>query len=259
MTEHGEHTSHGGGAPAADPEGFHGMAVVGEKCVFLSHLPMTHTPHDYQVILRGSFGASDGAYFSDKQAHPESRIYTVEPEKFLLPDLFPGDDGTPPKRTSFKANLHRNHFEAPPAHADPPPVEILTGVRVEVEDVVWHHRFVPDAERPEELPYVLFGHGTELFVAHRITGPFRPGDPQEFDHLLTVGIQGTQLSADALGKGIPLTVTGRPNDPDGRLKEGETVRTVADLNGRPTPITLDVGSDLYFDTADLTPRHGHEH
>jgi hypothetical protein len=29
----------------------HGMLVVGEGQLFLSHLPMFHAPHDYQIIM----------------------------------------------------------------------------------------------------------------------------------------------------------------------------------------------------------------
>ena len=36
-------------ADAQDPPDIHGMAVIGQKSVFLSHLPMFGSPHDYQV------------------------------------------------------------------------------------------------------------------------------------------------------------------------------------------------------------------
>ncbi|MBW5483196.1 hypothetical protein [Streptomyces bambusae] len=258
MHEHGNHTDHGDGHPMPDPPGFHGMAVVGNSCIFLYHLSMADAPHNRQVVLHGSFGPSDAAYFDDKKAHPEARFHTFAPEKFVLPDLFPGDHGEPPERTSFTGTLFRHHFEQPPAHPDPP-VEIASDVRAEVGDVVFHHRFAPDALRPEPLPYILFGSGPELFLAHRITGPFHPGAQQEFDQLLAVGLHGLRVSDDELRGGIAISVTGRPNTPGGRLREAEKAAAVAVVDGRDVPVEIDVESDLYFDTADLTPRPGHHH
>ena len=39
------------GAVFNDPPAIHGMLMVGTQTIFLSHLPMFHRPHDYQVIL----------------------------------------------------------------------------------------------------------------------------------------------------------------------------------------------------------------
>src|SRR5262245_41628455 len=40
-----------------DPAAVHGMAMIGESRVFLSHLPMFHRPHDYQVLLEVELSA----------------------------------------------------------------------------------------------------------------------------------------------------------------------------------------------------------
>jgi hypothetical protein len=87
------------------------MVVIGSDTIFLSHLPMLHSPHDYQVLLEVTFGAADSVYRDDRDSHPDVRFYTFAPEKFALPDLFPGHAGEPPQRTSFTGSLVRNHFE----------------------------------------------------------------------------------------------------------------------------------------------------
>jgi hypothetical protein len=120
------------------------------------------------VLLEASFGAADSVYRDDRNAHPNVRFYTFAPEKFVLPELFPGSAGETPRRTSFTGSLVRNHFEQPPAHPDPP-AEIATDVTVGVRRVVHHRKFDPQDVELEHLTYLLFGKGTELFLAHRIT------------------------------------------------------------------------------------------
>ncbi len=83
-------------APSEEPASGHGMAIIGEMTVFLSHLPMFMSPHDYQVILEVTF-TSQGSdpqrvYAEDRREHPDAKLYTFEPTRaFVLPDLFPAD------------------------------------------------------------------------------------------------------------------------------------------------------------------------
>ena len=69
---------------AADHPSTHGMLVFGESAVFLSHLPLFHSPHDYQVILEARFTPAD-VYETDRKKSG-STVYTLEPETFVLPD-----------------------------------------------------------------------------------------------------------------------------------------------------------------------------
>lgn len=250
MHMHAGDMHHPGEHPEPDAPSSHGMAVVGSGTVFLSHLPMIHRPHNYQVILQGAFGSSHGAYHDDRKAHPETRLYTFAPEVFVLPDLFPGETGEPPARTSFAGSLFRNHFEQPPAHPETP-VEIASDVIVDVVDVVFHHRFGPDDRQPEQLTYILFGKGPERFLAHRITGPFLTTSRQEFDHLLTVGVEGLEVSDEQLRHGVEVTVAARPDEPGTKLMEQERVAALAAVNGQPVPIEIETRAELYFETNDL--------
>ena len=40
-------------ARASEPA-FHGMVLFGNKTHYISHLPMYHSPHDYQVVAQVS-------------------------------------------------------------------------------------------------------------------------------------------------------------------------------------------------------------
>jgi hypothetical protein len=51
---HGGHPGHGG-TGADDTTGVHGMLLFGEDVVYLSHLPMFMSPHNFQVLLEVGF------------------------------------------------------------------------------------------------------------------------------------------------------------------------------------------------------------
>ena len=59
------------------------MLIVGEQTVFLSHLPMFGSPHDYQVILEAGFAKPGGNpqadYFNDRK-RTGTKQYTLEPD-----------------------------------------------------------------------------------------------------------------------------------------------------------------------------------
>jgi hypothetical protein len=84
-----------------DPIATHNMLVVGEKAVYLSHLPMFQEkgeslmPHRYQVILKVEFTKKGSNpqddYTKDRQSHQNIRIYTINPEPFVLPTLVSSD------------------------------------------------------------------------------------------------------------------------------------------------------------------------
>ncbi|GGW16614.1 hypothetical protein GCM10018980_20170 [Streptomyces capoamus] len=48
-------------------------------------------------------------------------------------------------------------------------------------------------------------------------------------------------------------MTGRSNEPGAKLKETEKVAAVAVVDGRNVPVEIDVSSEEYFETDDLTP------
>ena len=113
----------------------HGMLVVGERTIYLSHLPMFTAPnHRFQVILEATL-ARDGddpqaAYLADRR-QSGATIYTLRPDEFDIACLEPGH---PQCITSFTGTLFRNHFERPGKQA------ILPGLTVNVMRVVAFRR-----------------------------------------------------------------------------------------------------------------------
>jgi hypothetical protein len=246
--EHSGHSTHGGPATQDRPS-VHGMVVIGSDAIFLSHLAMFHSPHDYQVLLEATFGAANSVYRDDRNAHPNVRFYTFAPEKFALPELFPGPSGEPARRTSFTGSLVRNHFERPPAHPDPP-TEIATDVTVEVLRVLHHRKFDPQDAGLEHLTYLLFGKGTELFLAHRITRS--PDHSPAFDQLLKIELSGTTITSEMLRRAVEITIPGRPNTHGNRITEGQQVTGRAHIEGQDVQVEIGARLELYVETNDFT-------
>src|SRR5580765_511743 len=171
------------GATHQDPPAGHGMLVVGLDTMFFYHLPMFMSPHHYQVVLEGTLSQQGSdAYKEDRKAHEKTRVYTLAPVPFVLPELFP----PALKRRSIRGDLFRGHFERPP-EVPAQPVQIGDGVDVDIVNVVFAQRLLPLQPSLDQLEYVLFGKGNELFLAHVIT---KKGD---FDQVLSVDITGHQF------------------------------------------------------------------
>ena len=92
----------------------HNMLIVGQESIFLTHLPMFvapgfMSPHRYQVILEATFtktGADPQAvYANDRKMNPGTKIYTLNPDEFVLPSLRPTNGQAPV--SSFGAKVFR--------------------------------------------------------------------------------------------------------------------------------------------------------
>jgi hypothetical protein len=227
-----------------DPPGPHGMAIIGEQAVYLSHLPMFMVPHDWQVLLEVELEGRANpqeVYFEDRKAHPQQRLYTFDPIPFVLPQLFP--DGEQPARLdSFDGTLYRAHFERDATD----PEAIAEGVTARVRNVIYRHRFQADEEL-DELRYLLFGRGSELFLAHLITRP------PDFDHLLSVSLAEQPFSDEELAKGIVVKLGDRPNTIPARIspEADKELPAVAEVDGRDQPVELRPEVEYYFETGDL--------
>jgi hypothetical protein len=190
----------------------HGMLIMGKDAVYASHLPMFKTPdmpnmpHDYQVILKLKLDdASDKLFKRDQADHPQSILYTIAPETFVLPDMVA-------KPRPFKADLYRGHFERTGK------VKIAS-VTITIEKVVLFKKFDPKASRMKEAKYLVFGSGTERFIAHIISQ--RP----DFDHVMQVETtlaEGTEVTTNAKEnsslQGIGKTITVKQGLKDATIK-----------------------------------------
>lgn len=154
-----------GGVVSADPASVHGMLIFGQKTTYVSHLPMYHSPHDYQVILEVDLGKETGNLTQDMAAHPEEPVYTIEPKRFVLPDMVKG-------LKAFPAKVYRGHFERGG-------VAIFTAM-VQPKKIVFFKKLNATENAPNALSLLLFGNAQEAYVAHRITA--RPN----FDQIASV-------------------------------------------------------------------------
>ena len=243
------------GFAAQDAANIHNMLVVGEQAVFLSHLPMFEglnkaktafgSAHRFQVILEARFTRAGkdvtDLYVKDRQAHPDTPIYTMAPAPFVLSHLFTPVDK--PQRGEFTAQVFRDHLEHPPKK----PIAGLENTLVKAARVVHAREFYPAAKKPAELEYILFGKGSELFLAHAIFGP------PDFDHVLSVKLEGPELKADALTRDMRVVVRGRKNVAAERLRAEQ--RTPASLHigagSKPQEVQLVAGREFYFEEGEL--------
>ncbi|MBI3544536.1 MAG: hypothetical protein HY075_14790 [Deltaproteobacteria bacterium] len=168
----------------ADRPSTHGMLLVGGKTIYASHLPMFHSPHDYQVILEVRLRhpqGDAGARYARDRAETGEKVYTLVPEQFVLPDVVGA-------KRSFKGDIFRGHFERGG-------VAIIKGVTVDIVHVVHFRKFKPGASKPSVAPYLVFGRGPDVFAAHLITSP------PDFDQVLAARPL-APVSPEALERGV---------------------------------------------------------
>jgi hypothetical protein len=248
----------------------HNMLVVGEQTVFLSHLPMFQagspedsaldktgaeftSPHRFQVILEATFsrGGKDvtGLYAADRRAHATTRIYTLEPnvkQPFVLSRLF--TPAAKPQLRSFTATVFRGHLEQ-----GGEPIQGLSGVRVEIRRVVHGRKFNPKGQKPAQLEYLLFGKGSELFLAHAIMAP------PDFDQVFSATIPGRQFTESELSRDVRVAFPDRKNVVADRLREGEKVSgsliVPGDKSAAATRIDLQATREFYFEEGELLVPH----
>ncbi len=226
--------------PGAEHPAVHGMLIVGESRVLLSHLPMFHAPHDFQMFLEVSLSApaSDPLkrYLDDRKA-TQTRIYTWVPKPFVLSGLAM----SPPTLLTMTGTIFRGHFER---GGEP----ITSGdVSAKVERVLYSRRL--DQMNPPRIEprYLLFGSRQEPFLAHVIA------KPPDFDQISGVDIAAG--SANWLtgwdGSAVALDVGGVGASLDSRLREGDQVnaRRADDLASGTAIVTL--RREFYFETDDL--------
>lgn len=163
-------------APWTDRPSTHGMLVAGTDVVYLSHLPMFHSPHDFQLIFEATLpDAALAAYRADAAAHPD-QTYTLAPTRqWVLPATIA--DGA-----TFEADLYRGHFE----RGGTP---IQRGLGVTVRRVVHFRRF--DAAGQAGPRWIAFGRGREHFLAHRLQGA---PDMDQVVQVTRAGVEGAELA-----------------------------------------------------------------
>lgn len=237
-----------------DSPNTHNMLVFGEKKIYLSHLPMFDglnedkteytAPHRYQVILEVSFNRGTQnlqiVYSDDRRKNASIKIYTLNPENFVLPRLGLGSPQTP-LLAGFKAKVFRGHLEK-----GGQVVRGLDAVDVKVVRIVHFRKFNPHASQLAELKYLLFGSSQESFLAHYIN------KPPDFDQVLSVKVDGHSFTDAELGKGIEITIQGKPNQASDRVKVAQQVTGVMQTADAQTlKFNLKADKEIYFEEGEL--------
>ena len=226
--------------------GLHNMMVVGQGAIYLSHLPMFDSEHRFQVILEATLAKGGGSvskvYLDDRRSHPDVKMYTLKPgDVFVLPRLFGTD---PPPRRSFPGTLFRGHLERGGTRLDR-----LTGVEVTVKRVIYAQEIgaAGGVAKSDTLDYILFGSGSELFLAHRIA------EAPDFDQIVGVKVSGRAFTSEELGRGVSLKVPDRANTADRRLRAKDKVAAQGQVAGATTalPVTVEVTTEFYFEEGEL--------
>lgn len=140
----------------SDMPSVHGMVIFGKSSIYLSHLPMFHSPHDYQAIMEVEIT-------SDLRV--AGGLHTIVPEKFSLPEMMA-------KPRPFKAEIFAGHFERGG--------KLLGSTTVKIKKILLFKKLNPSGQRPLQSTYYSFGNGKEQFLIHKISS--RP----DFDHILQV-------------------------------------------------------------------------
>ena len=126
-----------------DPPSVHGMLLFGNDKIYLSHLPMFHSPHDYQAILEAELSQSaKKIYLQAKKSNPSETVYTLVPEVFVLPEMVNN-------QKTFKAKIFQGHFE----RGGTPITESIT---VKVSEIVYFKKFDPNNSHPETVKIHIF-------------------------------------------------------------------------------------------------------
>lgn len=219
------HHHHQPDAPAV-----HGMLVFGTKSLWLSHLPMFHQPHDYQVIMQVTL-QKDGvdllpAYLEDR-AQSGAVYYTFVPKRFSMTHLVSG------QLTSIEGTLVRGHFE----RGGEPIAEKVLAI---INSVPVKKRFVAGAAKPATASYYVLGDQEESWLAHTIVAK-----PNEYDQIIAGQLNGEFWISNVSGAAVS---TGLINTPDLRLAAGLDI-PANDAAG--LPVTITTGAELYIETGDL--------
>ncbi len=238
-----------------DAPATHNMMIVGVKTVYISHLPMFDgvtedgtdftSPHRRQVILEATFTQAGRdltqTYSRDRQSHPKERMYTLQPSQFVLERVDP--NGKALKR--FRGNaIFRGHLERENQRIIGR--NNVGSFDVNVKNVVHFHKFDPKGTKPPHLEYLLFGKGTELFLAHFIT------KPDDFDQIVSVKIPGHGLTDAQLSKGMHVIVAERDNTALTRMREKDNAPGEFQIpDGPPKTLPIEVVREFYFEENEL--------
>jgi hypothetical protein len=221
----------------ADPPAVHGMLLFGDKGSYLSHLPMFHSPHDYQLIMKISLAdlpRSQTSIAYETAKSQGEKLFTLVPQAMDLTKIIDGSI------TSFSGVIYQGHFERGG--------KALGITRVEIEKIILATKLEPETSVPALESYSLFGEQGEYFAAHLIGG--RPN----FDLIVSID-QPHQLvmQRPCTRAECPPEVLVPLNDSDLPVTVESTVANpqTGEFVGQQTLINAQVIVQIYHETGDL--------
>lgn len=236
---------------AENTRGLHGMLLFGTDVLYLSHLPMFMSPHQFQVILEVTFDEAATAALAADRGAPD--LHTFRPEIFAITELDP--DGGGPARTSIAGTIFHGHFE----RGGSP----LASATATVREVVYFGRLDVQGKHndDQELGYLCFGREGQLHLAHDITAS------PDFDQILSVEpVAGTvtdpsgrpvgQELTGRFDRAVPVRFGGRTDTPQDRLAPGQTAdadffQTVGPTGSHGVHVDLAVRRQWYLELGEL--------
>jgi hypothetical protein len=110
----------------------------------------------------------------------------------------------------------------------------LTDVTVRVTDVIYAKKLDQPATL-DDLSYILFGRGDELFLAHLLSRP------PDFDQIASVRVMGLP-DEDEPARRIDVVVPGRANTVQQRIRNGQAATARGHVTGAHQFLDLKIGA-----------------
>ncbi|MFZ6844012.1 hypothetical protein [Undibacterium sp. RuTC16W] len=208
--------------PHSPAYGLHGMLLFGNnEGLYASHLPMFHTPHDYQVVLQIRIANQQLDAQIKKDLTQKIRLWTIEPEQFDITTLAPGAN---PALRQFKANIVSGHFE----QGGKVRYKSITAI---VERALIFRQLSPELHQSDTATYRQIGHGSHRFLLKEIDS--RP----DYDHVLAISTNARSSRQNILIKKSGIS------EPDPQTLQS-ALRSINGADAR-------LEGNVYFDHADL--------
>jgi hypothetical protein len=256
------------GCPSSDfnPDLVHGMRMVGDNKIYISHKPFLNTPseaHNFQAIFEVSLANSTGEdlqkiYLDDQKNHSMNEYSIMPIQAFTKAELLNGS------LKSFKGQLYRGDIEEclrkTSRGTNTCPISLIPGnpeVTIAIQKPIYICEFDDSRCMPSNpisnLEYILFGDTSEQYITHRITG----ASDGDFDQILrldkSLALTTEQASELAQNNYINLVSAEERknlrNEAIGQTpedKNSSTIEALFQVEGAGEPVKLEFSKDSEY-------------